>query len=258
MSIIGRSPLKSITELFIDWSFSHIWFSDTSMKQALNEPLGSWKIATDFLKVVFFSLPSAWCPLLKGTTAVCLNRVNADLQWYGFQLLNQGWQFRGGSVDSQHGPLLCEPIPALLLYVGCPGREDSAAEEVWEQRGLLSDQSHTSAPGTLQQATQGRLRWLPSIEIFKFIIRNNFKGKEKVENCLKNPCVLFHIYQLLELATYSLPFSLYTGSCFLNDVRVNCRSIAPLPEILKQVFPKNKRTHLYIQSENVTWYNNII
>lgn len=45
----------------------------------MNEPLGSWEIATDLVETCFFPRHSGWWPSLKGTPAVYLNLANVGL-----------------------------------------------------------------------------------------------------------------------------------------------------------------------------------
>ena len=89
MSIIGRSPSEYVWQSFTEMlPLAHL-ISNTRIKQATNEPLGSWRTSTDLLKLV------SPCFILhdvhhsKGQTAVDLS-LASRLQWCGLSAVKSG------------------------------------------------------------------------------------------------------------------------------------------------------------------------
>lgn len=63
--------------------------------------------------------------------------------------------------------------------------------------------------------------------------------------------MLFHIHQLLALATFSLSFAFYRDSCFLNHLRANCSSNAFSPKYLGRYLLRTRTvTHIYSSDQN--------
>ena len=168
MSIIGRSPSEYVCESFHSFRccLSHILFSDARVKEAMNEPLGSWKISTDLLKLVFSFLHSARYLSLKGTTAVSesCRCWRPSTTWAASCWIWGG--SRVGGRPTTYAFILWAPLSTSVLHSMSDKAVCSRRGVLRKVKAVLANQNRTSGPGTLQQATKRRWWSLPNTELF--------------------------------------------------------------------------------------------